>query len=147
MKKFFITAFVSSLALYACNCKFDKEKIRCDYYVYKQHDITYQKSCLAYAKNSAEAKVYDKAAEYFLLGGDIKNTKINAKKAIDLHQYYAAEYLGLANLLENKPKEAQKAFALLKQKVKNRNYIIKDIQNIAKIYKNFDEMEALKLLK
>ncbi len=147
MKKFFITVFVLSSVLFACNCKFDKEKIKCDYYVYKNHDKSHQKNCIAYAKDSSNAKVYDKAALYYLLGGDTKNAKINAQKAIALKQYYALEYVGLADLIENKPKEAKKAFNLLNKKIKDNRYIVKDIQTIAKLYKNFDQVKALKMLK
>ena len=147
MKKLFLATLVFGVALYACNCKFDKEKIRCDYYVYKMHDKSHQKNCIAYADSSAKAKVYDKAAEYYLLGGDLKNARLNANKALKMNRYYVLEYLGIIELIENHPKKAEAAFKALKQKVKESSYITKDIKAISKLYPNFDEMKALKLLK
>jgi len=147
LRKLVLVALVFGVALYACNCKFDKEKIRCDYYVYKMHDKSHQKNCIAYADSSAKAKVYDKAAQYYLLGGDLKNARLNANQALKMKRYYVLEYLGMIELIENHPKKAKEAFKTFKQKVKDSSYVTKDIKAISKLYPNFDELKALKMLK
>jgi len=147
LRKLVLVTLVFGVSLFACNCKFDKEKVRCDYYVYKMHDKSHQKNCIAYADSSSKAKVYDKAAEYYLIGGDLKNARLNANKALKMDRYYVLEYLGMVELIENHPKKAQQDFKMLKQKVKNNSYVVKDIQTLSKLYPNFDEMKALELLK
>ncbi len=146
MKKIILLTMVIFGYIYACNCKFDKEKIRCDYYVYKNHDLSHKKSCLSYAKDSEMSKVYDKAAFYYLLGGDIKKAKDNAKEAIKLGYKFANEYLGFAYLLENDTKNAKKAFKALRDSSKDINYIKRDITALKTLYSGFDIEKANEML-
>ncbi len=147
MKKYLFILFAVSGILYACNCTIGKNMMKCDYYVGRKFDKTHQKECLSYANSINKDGMYAKAAWYFLLGGDIKNAKINAKKALKIGHHYAAEYLGMVYILENDIKNASKEFAFFKHKVKQNKYIKKDLNILKHIYGNFNDEEVLKVLK
>ncbi len=147
MKKYLFILFAVSGILYACNCTIGKNMMKCDYYVGRKFDKTHQKECLSYANSINKDGMYAKAAWYFLLGGDIKNAKINAKKALKIGHHYAAEYLGMVYILENDIKNASKEFTFFKHKVKQNKYIKKDLNILKHIYGNFNDEEVLRMLK
>jgi len=147
MKKIIAILIVASSFLYACNCTIGKNMIKCDYYVGKKFDKTHQKECLKYANSINKDGMYAKASWYYLLGGDIKNAKINAKKALKIGHHYAAEYLGIVYILENDMKNAKKEFSFFKNKIKENRYIKKDLSILKHIYSNFNDKEVLQMLK
>lgn len=147
MKRYLVVLFAVSGILYACNCAIGKNMLKCDYYVGRKFDKTHQKECLNYANSINKDGMYAKASWYFLLGGDIKNAKINAKKALKIGHHYAAEYLGMVYILENDMKNARKEFAFFKHKVKQNKYIKKDLNILKHIYGNFNDEEVLRMLK
>ncbi len=147
MKRYLFTLMLISGALYACNCAIGRDMIKCDYYVGKKFDKTHQKECLDYASSINKDGMYAKASWYYLLGGDIKNAKINAKKALKIGHHYAAEYLGMVYILEHDIKSAKKEFSFFKNKVKQNQYIKKDVNILKHIYSNFNDKEVLQMLK
>ncbi len=146
MKRYLFILFMASGILYACNCVVSRDMIKCDYYVGQKFDKSHQKECLNYAKSISKDAKFAKSSWYFLLGGDIKNAKINAKKALKIGHNYAAEYLGMAYMLENDIKNAKKEFNFFKHKVKQSGYIKKDLDILKHIYSNFNDKEVLKIL-
>ena len=146
MKRYLFILFMASGILYACNCVVSRDMIKCDYYVGQKFDKSHQKECLNYAKSISKDAMFAKSSWYFLLGGDIKNAKINAKKALKIGHNYAAEYLGMAYMLENDIKNAKKEFNFFKHKVKQSGYIKKDLDILKHIYSNFNDKEVLKIL-
>ena len=147
MKRYLIVLFAVSGILYACNCTIGKNMMKCDYYVGRKFDKAHQKECLSYANSINKDGMYAKAAWYFLLGGDIKDAKINAKKALNIGHHYAAEYLGMVYILENDIKNARKEFSFFKHKVKQNKYIKKDLNILKHIYGDFNDEEILRMLK
>ncbi len=137
MNKYLSILFMVSGVLYACNCAVGRDMLRCDYYVGHKFDKSHQKECLNYANSINKDGMYAKASWYFLLGGDVKNAKINAKKALKIGHHYAAEYLGMAYLIENDTKNAKKEFSFFKNKVKKNQYIKKDLNILKHLYNNF----------
>ena len=147
MKKIILTVsigFIATSLLYACDCTASKNMMKCDYYVGLKHDKTHQKECIDFAKIRDKNFVYGSAARYYLIGGDLKDAKEAAKKAVKIGQNYAYEYLGLAYLMEKKIEKAKKAFSKLK--IKDKKYMKKDIDILSSIYKDFNKKEAIKLL-
>ena len=147
MKKVIAFLIVTSSLLYACNCAIGRNMIKCDYYVGKKFDKAHRKECLDYANSIIKDGMYAKASWYYLLGGDIKNAKINAKKALKLGHHYAAEYLGMVYILEHDIKSAKKEFFFFKNRVKQTQYIKKDLNILKHIYDNFDDQKVLQMLK
>ncbi len=146
MKKLLFISLVSISSIYACNCIANKNMMKCDYYVGRKFDKTHQKECLNFANSVVKDGMYAKASWYFLLGGDIKNAKINAKKALKMGHHYAAEYLGMVYILENDMKNAKKEFDFFKNRVKQHQYIRKDLNVLKHLYDNFDDKSVLQML-
>jgi hypothetical protein len=147
MLKILIISFSVLVAnLYACNCKVEGEKIRCDYYVVKKHDLSRQKHCIKYAETIDKDNMPAKASWYYLLGGDTKKAKESANKALKIGQYFVSEYLSFVSLLEKNDKEAQKYFNELKKSVKDTEYVKRDIITMKNLYDSFDAEKASKML-
>ncbi len=130
-------AALSVAAFSACNCAIGRDMARCDYYVIRQHDLSHQKDCIKYADSINKNSMYAKASWYYLLGGDKKKAKENAKEALKIGHHYAAEYLGFLYAIDGDMKNAEKELKFFKEKVKNIDYAKKDIMVMHNIYKNF----------
>ncbi len=139
-------AIFSAVSLLACNCAIGRDMVRCDYYVVKEHDLSHQKDCVKYADSINKNSMYAKASWYYLLGGDMKKAKENAKEALKIGHHFAGEYLGFVYLIEKNSKEAKKYLNDFKQKVKNIDYVKKDIKTLKNIYKGFEATKAYNIL-
>ncbi len=128
------------------SCAIGKDMVKCDYYVVRKHNLKYQSNCLAYAKSIDTDGMHAKAAWYYLLGGDKESAKRCSKKALDMGQHYAAEYKGLVDIVENNIEGAKKELSFFKHKVKNADYVKKDIEALKYIYKDFNEKIAYEIL-
>ncbi|MFK5881356.1 MAG: hypothetical protein QM482_03995 [Sulfurospirillum sp.] len=143
---FLLVVSSESIEIKCKGCSAGKDMVKCDYYVVKQHNLTYQRSCLAYAQYIDMDGMYAKAAWYYLLGGDKQKAKKSATKALREGYHYAAEYKGFADLLVGNQKEAQKALIFFRNKVKNIDYAKRDIEIMKYIYINFDSKSVDKIL-
>ena len=128
------------------SCTIGKDMVKCDYYVVRKHNLKYQSNCLAYAKSIDTDGMHAKAAWYYLLGGDKDSAKRCSKKALDMGHHYAAEYKGLVDIAENNIEDAKKELRFFRNKVKNIEYVKKDIEALKYIYKDFDEKTAYEIL-
>ena len=147
MKIIIAILIVASSFLYACNCTINKNMMKCDYYVGKKFDKTHQKECLSFAKSIDKDGMYAKASWYYLVGGDIKSAKTDAKKALKMGYHYASEYLGMVYLLEDDMKNAKKEFTFFKHKVKQNRYIKKDLDTLKHLYNNLNDKKISEILK
>ncbi len=146
MKRFFILFLTLGALLYACNCKVEGEKIRCDYYVVKKHDTSKSNHCLKYAKTIYSDNMPAKASWYYLLGGDKENAKKSAKKALSIGLDFASEYLGFVYMLDKDYKNAQKQFEKLKKSVKDTDYVKRDIITMKNRFDSFDAEKASEMM-
>ena len=149
MIKIILFAFLVLIDLQAqacSSCSSGKNMAKCDYYVKQNHDLKYQKSCIAYAKAIDQDGMFAKASWYYLLGGDKDSAKKSAIKALKIGQHYAAEYMGFVYILGNDKKHAKDELRFFKQKVKDVKFAKKDIKNMKSIYKNFDDKFSYQIL-
>ncbi len=131
----------------ACSgCAIGKNMAKCDYYVVRKHDLSYQNTCLSYAKSIDIDGMFAKASWYYLLGGDKDSAKKSATKALKIGQNYAAEYRGFVYILENDMKNARKELVFFKNRVGDIEFAKKDIKAMKNIYKNFNDKVAYKIL-
>jgi len=137
---------VTAISLWACNCAIGRDMVRCDYYVAKNHDLSHQKDCINYAKSIDKDSMFAKASWYYLLGGDKNSAIKSAKEALKIGHHFAGEYIGFAYLMEKNDKEAKKYLNDFKQKVKNIEYVKRDIETLKSIYKGFDSIKAYNIL-
>jgi len=129
-------------------CSLNKDEMRCNYYVAKMGDSTKSKFCENYASYLSRTKVYGKAAWYYLLSKKPKEAIENAKKAVEMGENYAYEFIADAYLIEGKLEEAEKNYKEFKKKVGNTKFFTsKNFKVLKKLYKNFDSKKAEGFLK
>lgn len=150
MKKLVIAIlplFLLASSKVCTKCSLNKAEMQCNYYVAKKGDTKKAAFCKEYADYLNDTKVYGKAAWYYLLSLEPKKAIKAAKEAVKMDEMYAYEYIADGYLILGDKKEAKKYYKKFKERVGNIEFFIgKNFKVLDKIYKEFDEKEALKLL-
>ncbi|WP_281951621.1 hypothetical protein [Nitrosophilus kaiyonis] len=145
MKKlllFILPLFIFASDKVCTKCNLNKAQMKCNYYVAKKGDTSKVNECKFYADYLNSTKVYGKAAWYYLLSKEPTKALEAAKKAVEMGENYAYEYMAEAQLLLKKPKEAKKSFTNFKKSVGDNTFFTsKHFAILKKIYKNFNENE------
>ncbi len=151
MKKIFIA--ILPLILLASSkvctkCDLNRAEMQCNYYVAKKGDTSKKEHCKDYADYLNDTKVYGKAAWYYLLSLEPQKSLEAAKKAVKMKENYAYEYIADVYLIKGDKQKAKEYYKKFKNSVKNVNFFIdRNFKVLDKIYKEFNEIEAKRLLK
>ena len=143
-KRILLPLLIGTLSLYAqidpsCRgCASGKLMLQCDYYAVKQGKMEMRSACEKYAEIVNVDGASAKAAWYYLLAGSVDKAYDAAKRAIDLGQVYANEYMAYALLIEGKEEEAKRAMRLFRQGVKQNSFFRTDIKVLQKFYPEVD---------
>ncbi|BCD60982.1 MULTISPECIES: hypothetical protein [unclassified Nitratiruptor] len=128
-------------------CNLNKSQMKCEYYLIQKGDTSKAKECVFYADYLDQTKVYGKASWYYLLALKPKKAIEAAKKAIQMGENFAYEYLGDAYLILGDEEAAKKSYQLFKQKVGNTHFfVMHNFKILRRIYNNFDAKKAEKML-
>jgi len=151
MKKIFIA--ILPLLLLASSkvctkCNLNKAEMQCNYYVAKKGDVSKKEHCKDYADYLNDTKVYGKAAWYYLLSLEPQKAVKAAKEAVKMNENYAYEYIADGYLIKGDKQKAKEYYKKFKENVGNVDFFIdRNFKVLDKIYKEFNEKEAKRLLK
>jgi len=145
MKKgILLSLLLGGVSLYAevdpsCRgCASGKLMLQCDYYVVKQGKMEMRSACEKYAEIVDVDGASAKAAWYYLLAGKPDKAQSAAKRAVDLGQVYANEYLAYALLVKGGEDEAKAVMKKFRNGVEQRSFVKRDIEALAKLYPDVD---------
>lgn len=119
-------------------CASGKLMLKCDQYVVKQGKMEMRSTCEKYAEIVDVDGASAKAAWYYLLAGKADKAESAAKRAVDLGQVYANEYLACALLIKGREDEAKAAMKLFRRGVEQHSFVKRDIEALAKLYPDID---------
>lgn len=119
-------------------CAAGKLMLRCDYYFVKQGKAESRSACLDYAKVVDLDGANAKAAWYYLLGGEPEKAEKSSRRAVELGQVFANEYLAYALLILGKENAAKDAMKRFSEGVKHNGFAIRDRKILEKIYPDLD---------
>ena len=119
-------------------CGAGKLMLQCDYYVARQGDLTKQDVCIEYAKIVDIDGASAKAAWYYLLGGKPDKAFDAAMKALNQGQTYAAGYVAQSLVALGNREEAENYLKKFQDAVQQRDYFVKEVETLRKIYPNAD---------
>ena len=128
-------------------CSLNKSQMKCEFYVAKKGDLSKIDECKLYADYLFDTKVYGKAAWYYLLAKEPKRAIEAGKEALKMGEDYANEYIGAAYLIMNDKQKAKKYLQKFQQNIgDSRFFTSNDFAILGRIYNNFNENEAKKLM-
>jgi len=119
-------------------CASGKLMLQCDHYVVKQGKMEMRSACEKYAEIVDVDGASAKAAWYYLLAGKVGKAHDAAKRAIELGQVFANEYMAYALLIQGKEKEAEEAMQLFRKGVAQHSFFKTDIASLQQFYPNVD---------
>ena len=119
-------------------CASGKLMLQCDYYLVKEGKMDKRSACEEYAKIVDVDGASAKAAWYYLLAGKPEKAYDAARRAIDLGQVYANEYMAYALLIQGKDADAKKAMQLFHSAVKENSFFKTDMKILHKLYPKVD---------
>ncbi len=143
-KMILLPLLIGTLSLHAeidpsCRgCGSGKLMLQCDYYVVKQGRMEMRSACEEYAKIVDVDGASAKAAWYYLLAGKPDKAQSAAKRAVDLGQVFANEYLAYALLVKGREDEAKAVMKKFRNGVEQRSFVKRDIEALAKLYPDVD---------
>ena len=119
-------------------CASGKLMLQCDHYVVKQGKMEMRSACEKYAEIVNVDGASAKAAWYYLLADKVDKARDAAKRAIELGQVYANEYMAYALLIQGREEEAKRAMQLFRKGVKQNSFFRTDIKTLQKFYPKVD---------
>ena len=147
MRWIFLIVPALLLAAPCSKCELNRAEMRCNYYVAKEGDVSKASFCKEYAEYLDSTKVYGKAAWYYLLGLEPQKALEAAKKAVEMGEGYAWEYMGDAYLILGDKAAAKEAYGEFKKAVENRAFFTsRSFGILEKLYESFDAEEAKRLM-
>jgi len=143
MLKILLPFFIISNLLYAAEakkcdkCTVAKEYMRCTYYVEQKGDLSYQDSCMLYAKEMERNNNNGRAAWYYLAAGDFDSAIRSGEKALKVGENYASEHIAEAYLLKDDKDKAKNFFKKIGKSSKDAQLMtIRHFSILAKLYPN-----------
>jgi tetratricopeptide (TPR) repeat protein len=115
-------------------CSISKEFMRCSYYVLQKADLTYQNSCLVYAKEMQKAGNNGSASWFYIVAGEFDKAIKSGKKSVEVGEKYALEHIAEAYYLKGESEQSKEFFKLLKQNIHDKLMMEKHFQILQKLY-------------
>jgi tetratricopeptide (TPR) repeat protein len=115
-------------------CTTAKEYMKCNYYVLQKADLSYQKSCLLYAKEMQNAGNNGSASWFYITAGEFDKAIDSGKQAIKVGEKYALEHIAEAYYLKGNKEKSKEYFKLFKQNKHDNFMIKKHFEILKKLY-------------
>ena len=148
MRIFLLIVPLFLLAAPCTKCDLNRAEMKCNYYVAKKGDKAHAKECLDYAEYLDSTKVYGKAAWYYLLGLKPQKAMEAAKKAVQMGENYAYEYIGDVYLIRGDEQRAREYYQKFKKSVGDTEFFTsRSFDVLQKLYPDFDAKKARELVK
>ncbi|MRI84170.1 MAG: hypothetical protein C6I00_07095 [Nitratiruptor sp.] len=121
-------------------CELNKAEMVCNFYVAQKADRSKAVHCKEYADYLDSTKVYGKAAWYYLLGLQPKRAVEAAKRAVQMGESYAKEYMALGYWLVGEKGKAREVL----QGFKANELTKRDREIIERLYNTKINLEELR---